>query len=178
MASGNADFPSGYRSDTNSPPDRIALSALADRIIYGHPDTFSLDDARALARLLPYTRRWHSFITDWLPGFSGRVKVPGGSTAGFAAGVGHVSIRDGGRSYEVDSRGRSIVRAGQWKFVRWGHAVKIEQVMSGDMDDGRTAILAFYRDGKIELRLQVQGWLAIGPLRIGLARFRPWKMPE
>jgi hypothetical protein len=157
--------------------DRLLLAALADRLIYGHPDTFSADDARELARLLPYTRRWHSFFTDWLPGFEGRVKVPGGSTAGFAAGVGHVSIKDGGRSIEVDSRGRSIVRAGQWKFVRWGHAVKIEQVMSGDMDDGRTAILAFYRDGKIELRLQVQGWLAIGPLRIGLARFRAWKVP-
>jgi hypothetical protein len=163
---------------TMTAADRVLLSALADRLIYGHPATFSADDARELARLLPYERRWHSFFTDWLPGFSGKFRVPGGSSAGFAAGVGQVSIKDGGRSYEVDSRGRSIVRAGQWKLKRWGRAIEIEQVTSVGMDDGRTAILAFYRDGKIELRLQVQGWLAIGPLRIGMARFRPWKVPE
>jgi len=158
--------------------DRILLSALADRLIFGHPDTFSADDARELARLLPYTRRWHSFITNGLPGFSGKMKLPGSSSAGFAAGVGQVSIKDGGRSFEIDSRGRSIVRAGQWKLSRRGRAIEIEQVMSDDMDEGRTAMLAIYPGDVMEMRLLAQVTLSIGPLHIGFARFRPWKVPE
>jgi len=158
--------------------DRLLLSALADRLIFGNPDTFNPDDARELARLLPYRRRWHSFITNWLPGFSGKVKLPGSSSAGFAAGVGQVSIKDGGRSFEIDSRGRHVVRAGQWKLSRRGHAIEIEQVMSDDMDDGRTAMLAIYPGDVMEMRLLAQVTLSIGPLHIGLARFRPWKVPE
>jgi hypothetical protein len=157
--------------------DRLVLSALADRLIFGDPDTFCADDARELVRLLPDTRRWHSFITDWLPGFSGKVNLPGSSSAGFAAGVGQVSIKGEGRAFEYDSRGRRIVRAGQWKLSRRGFAIEIEQVMSDDMDEGRTAMLAFFPGEEMELRIMAQATLAIGPLRIGMARFRPWKVP-
>jgi len=157
--------------------DRLVLSALADRLIFGHPDTFSIDDANELTRLLPDLRRWHGFITDWLPGFSGRLELPGNSSAGVAAGVGQVSIRDEGRSFEYDSAGRRIVRAGQWKLHRRGHAIQIAQVMSDDMDEGRTAMLAFFPGKPMALLLLAQVTLSIGPVHIGLARFRPWKVP-
>jgi len=158
-------------------PDRLLLSALADRLIFGDPDTFSTEDARELARLLPDVRRWHSFMTDWLPGFSSSVKLPGSSSAGFAAGVGQVSIKGEGRSFEYDSRGRRIVRAGQWKLHRRGAMIQIEQVMSDDMDEGRTAMLTFHPGEPMEMLLLAQVTLSIGPLHIGFARFRPWKVP-
>jgi hypothetical protein len=81
-------------------PDRFTLSALADRLVFGHAEAFSADDADELARLLPDQRRWHSFLTDWLPGFSGSMKLPGSAIAGFAAGVGEVLIGGQGQFFE------------------------------------------------------------------------------
>jgi hypothetical protein len=158
-------------------PDRLLLSALADRLVFGDPETFSLDDARELVRLMPDVRRWHSFVTDYLPRFSSTVKLPGKSSAGFAAGVGQVSMKDEGRSFEYDSRGQRIIRAGQWKLHRKGYMIQIEQVMSDDMDEGRTAMLDFHPGGPMSMHLLAQVTISIGPLHIGLARFRPWKVP-
>jgi hypothetical protein len=155
--------------------ERIVLSALADRLIFGDPETFSPDDAQELARLLPDMRRWHSFITDWLPGFSGKVKLPGSSSAGFAAGVGQVSVDEEGRSFEYSSAGKRIVRAGQWKLHRRGYTIQIEQVMSDDMDEGRTAMLIFHPGEEMELQLLAQAMISLGPLHVGVAQFRPWK---
>jgi hypothetical protein len=158
-------------------PDRLLLSALADRLIFGDPEWFSTDDATALARLLPDVRRWHSVITDWLPGFSGKVKLPGSASAGFAAGVGPVSVGDEGRAFEYDSAGRRVVRAGQWKLHRRGSMIQIEQVMSDDTDEGRTAMLDMPPGKPMQMHLLVQVTLSIGPLHIGVGRFRPWKRP-
>jgi hypothetical protein len=160
-------------------PDRLLLSALADRLIFGDPDRFNADDALELARLMPDARRWHSFLTDYLPRFSSTVKLPGRSSAGFAAGVGQVSIKDAGRSFDYDSRGRRIVRAGQWKLHRKGDMIQIEQVMSDDSDEGRTAMLELNLGAPMRMRLYilVQATISIGPLHIGVGRFRPWKVP-
>jgi hypothetical protein len=157
-------------------PDRLLLSALADRLIFGDPQTFDPEDAQELIRLMPHVRRWHSFFTDYLPVFSSKVKLPGSASAGFAAGVGQVSMKGEGRSFEYDSRGRRIVRAGQWKLHRKGYSIQIEQVMSDDMDEGRTAMLDFFPGQPMEMMILRQVTLSIGPLHIGFARFRPWKV--
>jgi len=157
-------------------PDRLLLSALADRLIFGDPDTFNTEDARELVQLMPDSRRWHSFLTDYLPRFSSSVKLPGSASAGFAAGVGQVSMKGEGRSFEYDSRGRRIVRAGQWKLHRTSYTIQIEQVMSDDMDEGRTAMLEFFPNAPMQLCLLAQVTISFGPVHIGLARFRPWKV--
>jgi hypothetical protein len=156
--------------------DRILLSALADRLIFGDEATFSLDDARELARLMPQMPRAGLF-KRFLPDLVVKGTLPGRSASGFAAGVGNVSLNDDKRSLDYDSRGRQVVRAGQWKLLRSGRGIEIEQVMADDGDEGRTALVE-YRDGEpVRMCLLTLVSLQIGPICISTGRFKPWKMP-
>jgi hypothetical protein len=102
---------------TTSANDRLLLSAIADRLIFGDAHTFSSDDAQELARLLP-VMPGPSFLSRLLPDITAKGSLPGRSTSGSAAGVGNISINDDNFSFDVDSRGRRVVRAGQWKMIR------------------------------------------------------------
>jgi hypothetical protein len=156
--------------------DRLALSALADRLIYGDTVNFDADDALELARLLPVPRGWAFLRGPW-PGLIFRGSVPRRSGSGFAAGVGNVSLPQDDISFDFDSRGRRMIRAGQWKLFRYPSAIGIEQVMAGDGDEGRAALLEFSKGKPVQMLLMVQAELSLGPISIGFGRYKPWKLP-
>ena len=119
---------------------RMELAALCDRIIY-RDGAVGLGDAKRLYELVPL---------DDGPSVSLSLTTnsSGGSSSGFAAGVGSVDIRDDRRqdktrSFEVGE----YIRAGQWKvthrsyvkdhgpigigfFGKGNTTIEIEQVMS------------------------------------------------
>ena len=65
--------------------DRFVIAATVDRLIYGDEATFDPDDARLLLDVLPRRR------SPWIQlGVAG--KMSGGSSRGFAAGVGDVEV--------------------------------------------------------------------------------------
>ena len=119
--------------------DRLQLAAVVDRLIYGHDTTFDAEDARTLDRLLPDSARV-GFFSQFLH-FNLKAKM-----SGSAAGVGSVRIPDD-KSFEFDSRGRRIVRAGQWKLCRSGRDIEIEQVMNTEGDKGALAACGKSRTG-------------------------------
>ncbi len=162
------------RMDANS---RLLLSALADRLVYGDEETFDPADARELARLLPRPSRWQR-LAQLLPNFRAEGTLPGTSSAGYAAGVGNVSMRENASSFEIDTRGRRVVRAGQWKLCWSGRSIEIEQVAAGEMDEGRSAQIRFFRGEPVDMRLLNVGSLALGPLVLQSGTFRPWKRPQ
>src|SRR5690242_10400100 len=123
-------------------PDRLTLSALADRLIYGDDRTFSADDARALWQALSGSPK----VSIFAGFFRFRVQgtTPGFSRVGYSPGVGHTSLRDQ-QKFDYDNRGRAVVRAGQWKLHRERRSVEIEQVMADDSDEGRIARIEYRR---------------------------------
>jgi hypothetical protein len=158
--------------------DRFVIAAAVDRLIYGDDTTFSADDAKVLLDALPRKR------TPWLQlGIAG--KMSGGSTKGFAAGVGDVSIKDGkDRQFEYMSGGDSYTRAGQWKLMwvgkRTHQYVEIEQVMSDATDDGRGALICYDGDGtpvRMDIRFNRSFRLLWSPVVIMFPGWKPWKTP-
>jgi hypothetical protein len=147
--------------------DRIQLAAVVDRLIYGSDTTFDAEDARMLDRLLPDDVR-AGFLARFL-----RVGVKAsmsGNTQGYAAGVGNVRIPDD-KSFEYDSRGRCIVRAGQWKLCRNGRNIEIEQVL--DVEGEKGAIVRYHQGEPTEMRRPT--FWRLGFIHIGL--YAPWKTP-
>jgi hypothetical protein len=149
-------------------PDRIQLAAVVDRLIYGNNTTFDAEDARVLDRLLPDDVRV-GFLSRFIH-INLKAKMSG-STQGYAAGVGNVRIPDD-KSFEFDSRGRRIVRAGQWKLCRSGRHIEIEQVMDTEGEKG--AVVRYQRGESTELPRQVfwQFWF----VQIGM--LAPRKKPR
>jgi hypothetical protein len=94
-----------------------------------------------------------------------------GNTQGYAAGGGNVRSPDD-KSFEFDSRGRRILRAGQWKLCRAGRDIEIEQVMDTDSEKG--ALVRYRRGEPTEMLRQVE-W-ALGFIRIGA--YAAWKQPR
>src|ERR1700761_4664871 len=67
--------------------DRFVIAAVVDRLIYDNDDTFGTEDARVLLDALPRTK------SPWIQlGVAGQMS--GGSSRGFAAGVGDVQVED------------------------------------------------------------------------------------
>jgi hypothetical protein len=156
--------------------DRLLLSAIADRLIFGDEHSFRAEDATELARLLPTMPRANIF-QRLLPDLAVKGSLPGRSASGFAAGVGNISLKDNNRSFDFDSRGRRVVRAGQWKLMRSGRGIEIEQVMADDGDDGRTALVEFRQGEPVRMCLLTIVEFHIGPLCLATGRFKPWKLP-
>jgi hypothetical protein len=164
------------KARTISADDRLVLSAIAERLIFDNAETFSRDDARELDRRLPTPpgTRWLSRLwPDVVVGGS----LPGRSSAGFAAGVGNISFKEDGPSFSLDSRGRRVVRVGQWKLIRIGSDIEIEQMMADDSDEGRTARIDFRRGEPVRMCIMVMVAFCIGRLCFSTGRFRPWKVP-
>ena len=142
----------------------MLLSALEERLIYGDGDTFSRQDAPDLAELLP-SPGWRARLAEWLPDVGVRGSLPGASAAGFAAGVGNTSMPGEKITFDLDSRGRRVVRAGQWKLHRTSKGIEIEQVMADDADEGRSARVEFERDEPVRMTLQTVVEFSIGSSR-------------
>src|SRR4051794_2042585 len=74
-------------TEADKPLDRFVVAATVDRLIYDSDTTFEPEDARVLLDVLPHRR------TPWIElGVAG--KMSGGSTRGFAAGVGNVDLKN------------------------------------------------------------------------------------
>ena len=159
--------------------DRFLIAATVDRLIYDSETTFSAEDARTLLEALPRKRApWFQF------GFRG--KFSGGSTTGFAAGVGDVRIEsDKERQLNYDSTKDSSTRAGQWKLLymrQFGRQyVEIEQVMADSMEDGRAALLCYEGDDtpfRMDIRVSRSFSLFWTPVVIVIPAWKAWKTPD
>jgi hypothetical protein len=160
-------------------PDRFIIAATVDRLIYGDDTTFRSDDARLLLDSLP--RKPSPWIQLGLAG-----KMSGGSSRGFAAGVGDVSIKDGkDRQFQYNTGGDAYTRAGQWKLMwigkRTRQYVEIEQVMADATDDGRGALIFYEADGtpiRMDIRFNRSFRLFWSPVVIMFPGWKAWKTPE
>jgi hypothetical protein len=158
--------------------DRLLITAVVDRLIYGDPDTFSTDDARTLLDALPRKR------VPWIE-IGAKGQVSGGSAQGFAAGVGNVKVEDEhAKKFDVSTSSDAYTRAGQWKLLRYdrrrGTHVEIEQVMADPMDDGRGARLRYRFDGTpigMDIRVVRNVRLLLSIFILQLPGWRPWKLP-
>ncbi len=157
---------------------RLVLSALADRLVFGDPDTFDPADARELASLMPRLSWWGRWLSGWLPDVRVKGEMPGTSSAGFAAGVGNVSVGGDRLKFDIDSQGRRIVRAGQWKLSWAGNSIEIEQVMADGMDDGRSALVRFKGGEPVGMDLLATKDVTFGVFTFSRAVFNPWKTPR
>jgi hypothetical protein len=161
-----------------APIDRLLITATVDRLIYGDPDCFDPEDARALLQALPKKR------VPWIE-IGAKGQVPGGSAQGFAAGVGNVGVEDERkRRFDVSTSRDAYSRAGQWKLLRYdgrhGTRVEIEQVMADPLDDGRGARLQFRPDGApvgMDIRVVHEFHLLFVSFTLRLPGWRAWKRP-
>jgi hypothetical protein len=158
--------------------DRFVIAATVDRLIYGDEATFDPDDARLLLDVLPRRR------SPWIQlGVAG--KMSGGSSRGFAAGVGDVEVKDGkDRQFQYSTGGDAYTRAGQWKLMwigkRTRQFVEIEQVMADATDEGRGALICYETDGtplRMDIRFNRSFRLFWSPVVIMFPGWKPWKTP-
>ncbi|HEX3576844.1 MAG TPA: hypothetical protein VHU42_19765 [Rhodopila sp.] len=158
--------------------DRFVIAAIVDRLIYDSDSTFDPDDARTLLAELP--RKPSPWIQLGVAG-----KMSGGSTKGYAAGVGDVRLKDDkDRRFEYTTGGDAYTRAGQWKLMWIGKRarqyVEIEQVMADATDDGRGALISYEPDGtpiRMDIRFNRSFRLFWSPVVIMFPGWKPWKTP-
>ncbi len=159
--------------------DRFLIAAIVDRLIYADDATFSVDDARQLLDALPRQR------SPWIQlGIAG--KMSGGSSRGFAAGVGDVEIKsDKDRQFQYNSADGAYTRAGQWKLMlvskRSRQFVEIEQVMADATDEGRGALICYEADGtpiRMDIRFNRSYRLFWSPVVFVIPGWKPWKTPS
>ena len=159
--------------------DRFVIAAAVDRLIYDSDTVFNPDDARLLLQALPHRR------SPWIQlGVAG--KMSGGSSRGFAAGVGDVELKDEkDRQFQYATGEDAYTRIGQWKLMWIGRRsrqfVEIEQVMADATADGRGALICFELDGtpvRMDIRYNRSFRLFWSPVVILFPGWRPWKTPE
>jgi hypothetical protein len=159
--------------------DRFVIAAAVDRLIYGDDATFDPDDARVLLDSLPRKP------SPWIQlGVAGK-RSGGGSTKGFAAGVGDVSIKDNkDRQFQYNSAGDAYTRAGQWKLMwigkRTRQYVEIEQVMADATDEGRGALIVYDINGtpvRMDIRFNRSFRLFWSPVVLMFPGWQSWKTP-
>jgi hypothetical protein len=158
--------------------DRFLIAAVVDRLIYGDEETFSAEDARTLLDALPRKR------APWIQ-FGVAAKMSGGSSRGFAAGVGDLQVKDEkDRQFEYSSASDAFTRAGQWKLLvvakRGRHYVEIEQVMADATDEGRGALIAYDVDGTplgMDIRINRSFRLFWSPVVVVIPGWKHWKKP-
>jgi hypothetical protein len=160
-------------------PDRFVIAATVDRLIYGDDATFQANDARLLLASLP--RKPSPWIQFGIAG-----KMSGGSSRGFAAGVGDVSVKhDKDRQFRYSTADSAYTRAGQWKLLwipkRTRQFIEIEQVMSDATDEGRGALISYEADGtpiRMDIRFNRAFRLFWSPLVLVFPGWKPWKTPD
>ena len=158
------------------PIDRFVIAALVDRLIYDSDINFAADDAAALLAAIP-NRRAPRFEF----GIAGKMK--GGSSRGYAAGVGDVKIDDKkDKAFAYSTADGAYVRAGQWKLLRTrsrqGQAIEIEQVMADVTDEGRGARIHYDRaDQPTAMDIRFNRAFQFFFIVVMLPGWRPWKTP-
>jgi hypothetical protein len=159
--------------------DRFVLAATIDRLIYGDGTSFDPDDARTLLDSVPHKR------SPWLQlGVAG--KFSGGSTRGYAAGVGDVRVdKDKERQFQYATGADASTRVGQWKLMWFGKRqrqfIEIEQVMADVIDEGRGALVSYDASGtplRMDIRFNRSFRLFWSPIVIIVPGWRPWKKPS
>ena len=156
--------------------DRFQVAAIVDRLIFGSAETFSRDDALALLALIPPELLRRS-LSDWFQ-IAAKGEMSSGAMSGAAAGVGNVKMPTESSAFELDSGGRRILRAGQWKIRPTRGRIEIEQVMASDTDEGRSALLRFEGGEPVALDILAQREVSLGFLTIRFGSYQPWKRPE
>jgi hypothetical protein len=165
--------------------ERLCLAATIDRLIYGDATTFDPADAAELLRLAP-PMTFLSVVSTFVS-FSAHSTGEGRETEGYAAGIGNVTVNDRTEAFSFDSRGRSLLRVGQWKlhnntglFQRWCGIVwlEIEQVAADGSKDGRVVRMR-YRSGQATrmFLMTIMPILALANFRIQCPLFLRWKVP-
>ncbi|HYZ20734.1 MAG TPA: hypothetical protein VE690_01130 [Rhodopila sp.] len=158
--------------------DRFVLAALIDRLIYGDEAHFSAEDARQLLASIPHKP------SPWIQlGIAG--KMSGGSTRGFAAGVGDVKVKnDRDRQFQYATGGDAVTRVGQWKVMwigkRTRQFIEIEQVMADATDEGRGALVCYDMQGaplRMDIRFNRSFRLFWSPIVVVFPGWKPWKTP-
>jgi hypothetical protein len=171
-------FPGSWQPNVMATPDRFVIAATVDRLVYSDNATFSADDARLLLAAVP--RKPSPWIQLGIAG-----KMSGGSSRGFAAGVGDVEIKDEkNRQFQYTTGDEAYTRVGQWKLMwigkRTRQYVAIEQVMADATDEGRGALLCYESDGtpiRMDIRFNRSFRLFWSPVVVMLPGWRPWKTP-
>jgi hypothetical protein len=161
-----------------STQDRFVIAATVDRLIYGDETTFHPTDASLLLASLP--RKPSPWIQFGVTG-----KMSGGSSRGFAAGVGDVSLKhDQDRQFRYSTADSAYTRAGQWKLLwipkKTRQLIEIEQVMSDATDEGRGALIIYEADGtpiRMDIRFNRAFRLFWSPLVLVFPGWKPWKTP-
>lgn len=163
--------------DTLNIDDRMVLAATVDRLIYGDPDTFRRDDARALLDLARLRK------SSWLPfDLDVRWRSSGGKSEGVAAGVGNVEIEDGERNRSVSTSAGRTLRVGQWKLrsnvgpigrLRGLEIIRIEKVMGDD----EVAEIHYWRRRPLSMYAYEFDTVILGSIELVSVRMVPWKEP-
>ncbi len=156
--------------------DRFLLAAVTDRLIYGSETMFGSHDARILLDALPHRKK-----SSWRFGIAG--KLPGGTTRGYAAGVGSTKIEDEqGRTFEYATDQDHWTRAGQWKLLwfrkRGMQVVEIEQAMSHFDEEGRGARIHYATDSTpTGMDIRVERNFVLLNVTLAVPGWRKWKVP-
>ena len=91
-------------SANTAPVDRLLITAVVDRLIYGDPDTFSADDARTLLDALPRKR------VPWIE-IGAKGKVSGGSARATPPASATSRSRTSGHENSTSAPRRTPIRA-------------------------------------------------------------------
>lgn len=154
---------------------RLRSSALVE-VLTRDGDSFPVAAARELIALVPVSS-----------GIGAPLRIdtafqgPTSGMAGSAAGVGTVSLPGEDEDRRWTFGAPPVWRCGLYKLSHRPGRLEIEQLFADTFEDqtGRAFILLYDRPtGRpTGLRLQVEQALSLGPIRLGLARFRDWKRP-
>ncbi|WP_139341767.1 hypothetical protein [Roseomonas mucosa] len=164
--------------------DRWVATGLVDRLIYESETTFHAEDALALLSLLP-RKTWIARLRELLPGVKVNASVPGKQVTGSSASGGEIMGRSEDRKYEFDSRGRHVLRAGQWKIYRFDalfrpvSEITIVKVLS-EMEEGDSVGIRFLAGQPVAMTRPTKPyeWLVpLTPLIMSVARSVLWKKP-
>jgi len=154
---------------------RLRSSALVDGLTLDG-DTFPVEAAQELISLVPVSPGiGFPFQLDTL--YQGSSSAAEGS----AVGVGTVSLSSENEEKRWSFGSPPTWRCGLYKLRHRPGRLEIEQLFAATFEDqtGRAFALHYDRHtGRpIRMKLQVEEALHLGPVRLGLARLRPWKRP-
>lgn len=122
--------------------DKLTVTAAIDRIIYGDPKFFLIEDAKLLAEVVPRQKR------SWF-GMSLKGKSTGGKSAGHAAGVGNVSLDDDPKEFKAEVGGNKFTRIGQYKIRHFKDGIEIWKMMADPFDpNAHAALLEYEKNGE------------------------------
>ncbi|ACL94514.1 hypothetical protein [Caulobacter vibrioides] len=154
---------------------RLRSSALVE-VLTRDGDTFPIAAGRELISLIPVSSGLGAPLridTAW--------QGPTSGMAGAAAGVGTVALSGEGEDRRWSFGSPPIWRCGLYTLCHRPGRLQIEQLFADTFEDqtGRAFVLQYdRRTGRpTRLLLQVEQALSLGPIRLGLARFRDWKRP-